>query len=655
MFTQKGGIKIRDIYTSETAFKFFIDNAVTEVLTWKTKGGILFKSKLKAGIVSPYISSRSNDPEKDIQYILFKLCLLNHKSEPFVVKSRTDSNSAIIELNGTTNSEFISEIKTQLDVFNKSMDQYLEPICPSVVYTQICRSYNEKKKLLNLFIDPQYVAPVFPAQPAQPARSVKPSVIEGLSQTKVNNMKYIFEDVLDKDIFRSQFKSERMNRDKTPQWFQYGIVVMEFLQDFLPVKDFIQDTSARKPTDSDKKFYKQLTMYEIWRLYNIGYMHGDIHLENAMLHRNYKYIKGRDGRVIIIDFGATFPITQIPGRRPPINLNPTNPREMEQIINIVYNTTTPRFADYYGGTFQNKTWHSYQWLASRDPTSRVRFSTNLLPLHISREALKREFLQHQQTLSAQNVVPLVPVVGNFFQLPAQIGGVNMTSKLENPTLNFTYYIKKPKKVDKDKYNNSKKIYPNYNQWKNKNKKLYSRFDSKNTFPNLKTSNSISSSIQPEVVNPNTSTNAMSVAISSAIAASVNIFDILDPTGIFTQQYVNQFVIDIKAMNNLNIGQIDQQLSQNSPVDDTVKNLDSNIGPDDTTIPDIPIRDPTDPGNPTDPIVTILEDPTIPVIDNLTGKRKQKLGDIDTRTARYKSGGNNKTTRKNRKNRKKCVL
>ena len=61
MFTQKGGLRIANGYTPKAAFDYFISNSYIEVLTYSGSGGILFKSELKPGYLSPYISSRSNN------------------------------------------------------------------------------------------------------------------------------------------------------------------------------------------------------------------------------------------------------------------------------------------------------------------------------------------------------------------------------------------------------------------------------------------------------------------------------------------------------------------------------------------------------------------------------------------------------------------
>ena len=52
-------------------------------------------------------------------------------------------------------------------------------------------------------------------------------------------------------------------------------------------------------------------MFELWRLYNFGYIHGDITLNNLMINIHYPYIEDKLGKVIIIDFGATFEVPRL--------------------------------------------------------------------------------------------------------------------------------------------------------------------------------------------------------------------------------------------------------------------------------------------------------------------------------------------------------
>jgi hypothetical protein len=63
-----------------------------------------------------------------------------------------------------------------------------------------------------------------------------------------------------------------------------------------------------------KIFFKNMFRYVIDRLHNIGFIHGDPHLSNAMVNLEYPYLTNTNdlyfGRVILIDFGKTTRISQ---------------------------------------------------------------------------------------------------------------------------------------------------------------------------------------------------------------------------------------------------------------------------------------------------------------------------------------------------------
>jgi hypothetical protein len=49
-----------------------------------------------------------------------------------------------------------------------------------------------------------------------------------------------------------------------------------------------------------------LAVYELLRLYSIGYLHGDFSQTNIMINPTYNYTGTNSGRAMIIDFGMTF-------------------------------------------------------------------------------------------------------------------------------------------------------------------------------------------------------------------------------------------------------------------------------------------------------------------------------------------------------------
>jgi tRNA A-37 threonylcarbamoyl transferase component Bud32 len=87
--------------------------------------------------------------------------------------------------------------------------------------------------------------------------------------------------------------------------FKLGCIVMEFMEDFIPLNDYFKKISY----ESHNKIYSFIS-YELSRLHSIGVIHGDIHYGNFMYNSKYKYITDGTnpqdlGRILIIDFGRS--------------------------------------------------------------------------------------------------------------------------------------------------------------------------------------------------------------------------------------------------------------------------------------------------------------------------------------------------------------
>jgi len=74
--------------------------------------------------------------------------------------------------------------------------------------------------------------------------------------------------------------------------------------------------------------YLNLALYEILRLYSVGYIHGDISLANIMINTSYNYTGSNSGRAMLIDFGMTFK-------------HEYTDREIPVILDRLLNTATP--------------------------------------------------------------------------------------------------------------------------------------------------------------------------------------------------------------------------------------------------------------------------------------------------------------------------
>jgi hypothetical protein len=123
---------------------------------------------------------------------------------------------------------------------------------------------------------------------------------------------------------------------------------MEMLENFVPVSNITLDQYS---TQVEKINCRTLSIYEHYRLFKIGYLHGDFHESNAMFIRPYVYIDGFNGRVMLIDFGATFK------HNLPIPSNLT----LHQFINIMLDNSSPKWS-FDGVPFNNREFENYFWI-----------------------------------------------------------------------------------------------------------------------------------------------------------------------------------------------------------------------------------------------------------------------------------------------------
>ena len=205
---------------------------------------MLYELKLNGNIESPYVCCRSQSPWTPVSRILLKVC-------PFSDKEFTNGNGT--GMNKMNETKFRNEVSIQNEIFTKSLDETLEPICPSIVFNCL-------------------------------------STVES---------------------FRNMLKLKNMDETllNMPEITAFGLIAMEYLEGFEPLGKLIfKDPPVL--TDEQNKYYKLLAAYELIRMYNLTeYLHGDLHLNNFMINTNYTYIgntPSKLGRVLIIDFGESF-------------------------------------------------------------------------------------------------------------------------------------------------------------------------------------------------------------------------------------------------------------------------------------------------------------------------------------------------------------
>ena len=129
----KGGV-----FAKEGDIDIFLENCK---ITYLSKGsfGIALVAESTS---SPYLSVRGGI-EKQINKIIIKVCAIN--TEPFKITSRINGHNSTFSTVHEKN--FEREIEIQTEVFFRTCE-YLDPICPSILYTEVKDSpYDYKGKI----------------------------------------------------------------------------------------------------------------------------------------------------------------------------------------------------------------------------------------------------------------------------------------------------------------------------------------------------------------------------------------------------------------------------------------------------------------------------------------------------------------------------
>ncbi len=352
-------------YTFDTALSNFLSNSICRILSISTFGGILLKLILQGGAASPYISTNSNSVGAPVTEIILKIVYL-HNTNTLEITSPITGN-ILNQQNKTSIDEFRNEVNTQIEIFRNSLDIYLEPICPAIVYASIFRYDNPNlTDLLNM--------------------------LEARSIDEGNNMPILY--------------FQMIKYLCTTQQFHIGILAMESFTNTLTLTEIENNRALNIPQASIIE-YKCMALYELCRLFNIGYLHGDPNTGNILIDVNYNYFNGTvarygligntQGRAILIDFGSTFLHNQGPIQIAP-NFEALDDfdfygRYIEQSLRI----TSPRYAGMIltGGIPMNaNTFGGFQWLRMPEIPNRIDLNTKLFFLTIQRKITKMVFLIH---------------------------------------------------------------------------------------------------------------------------------------------------------------------------------------------------------------------------------------------------------------------
>jgi len=161
--------------------------------------------------------------------------------------------------------EFWHEVRIQNEIYKKTNDN-LEPICPPIVYSE-CLNHASSISLLEMLFD------------KYDKSDIPHNLLNDEPLKKIATMLHL----------------PRYNR------MRVGIIGMGFTKGYQSLYSVVHGRDA-----DEKKPYFDMAVYELLRLYSIGYLHGDFSQENIMINPTYNYTGTNSGRAMIIDFGMSF-------------------------------------------------------------------------------------------------------------------------------------------------------------------------------------------------------------------------------------------------------------------------------------------------------------------------------------------------------------
>jgi len=238
--TKKGGVLLKSTESPEKIFFDFLNNA--KRLTYISDGasGIIYKLGVGEGYTSGYSYIDPNYYGKNVKEVVLKLCVLKSSNVQF----------------------FKDEVNIQNEIFQKST-QYLQPLCPSILFSKIMRDSTEKRTFIKRLIQ---------------------------INAKFSKQRLLYE--------HSDVSLDTLLDNKN---MYLGLIVMEYANGYKRLFDLIQ---SNKVSNETKIKYINYGLFIILKLaIDTGYSQGDFHIANIMIHPKLDFFKKDSGRPLILDFG----------------------------------------------------------------------------------------------------------------------------------------------------------------------------------------------------------------------------------------------------------------------------------------------------------------------------------------------------------------
>lgn len=219
---------------------------------------------------------------KIVKSLLIKIQFVNEGNYPVTLGN--------VEISGTSEKQIQDEINVQTDIFFKTFN-YLQPLCPSIIYGDIIKEIIEKQNMLKLLSKAIHLP--FPL----PINIAFSNDIGIIVMEMINNSIPLYNYVYEKEESIKRFKKYIKDLNNS--------ITDNVRQD----SNFEKINQAMKNINQEKnkiELVKNISRYALLKLaLETGYNHNDFHKGNILLQDDNNYFKDILKSPILIDFGRT--------------------------------------------------------------------------------------------------------------------------------------------------------------------------------------------------------------------------------------------------------------------------------------------------------------------------------------------------------------
>ena len=219
---------------------------------------------------------------KIVKSLLIKIQFVNSGPYPLTLGN--------VEFSGTSEKQIQDEINVQTDIFFKTFN-YLQPLCPSIIYGDIIKEIIEKQNMLNVLRKAKHLP--FPIPNDITYSNDLGIIVMEMINNSIPLYNYVYAKEENIERFKIYIKNLNNSIDENTR------------QD----SNFEKINQAMKHINEEKnkiELVKNISRYALLKLaLETGYNHNDFHKGNILIQDENNYFKDIPKSVSLIDFGRT--------------------------------------------------------------------------------------------------------------------------------------------------------------------------------------------------------------------------------------------------------------------------------------------------------------------------------------------------------------